>query len=78
MLMMGNKEKAVSAILGDSYKEKPVEKPISAEYGEGYKMSAQELLSALKSDDVGKAASALKSFIALADMEEDASEPEDD
>ena len=78
MLMMRNKDKAVSAILGDSFKEKPVEKPISAEYGEGYKMSAQELLSALKGDDVAKAASALKSFVSLANMEYESSESEDD
>jgi hypothetical protein len=78
MLMMRNKDKAVSVILGDAYKDKPVEKPISEEYGEGYKMSAQELLNALKGNDVEKAASALKSFVSLANMEHESSEPEDD
>lgn len=70
MLGMMDKDKALTLILGDTAKPANV----TEEKGEGYKLAAQEVMSALEAKDVNRFSSALKSFVYFCSHGEEAEE----
>ena len=78
MGLLGDKKKAVSAILSESMKpqEKEVSQGLEGDFSKAHDLIAKDLIEGIKSGDPGMVSRSLKHFVQMCEKEEEYSESE--